>query len=573
MHFLKQFQQESRQLHHHRVYIVLTIGISVMLLFTVFDFLLAPEHFSEFLRYRLFAICFGGLLIAVNHHDRQQRKAWAIGFAWYVCAGVVILVMMHRMGAVTSPYYVSLLVIITFYTSIAPLTTAQTLISGFTLVCLYLVSMFFVESLTEYQLTSLFANLFFMICFVAIAATQSWADTSAREQECLLRVAENTAARELSVQAKLLEEEVRQRTEEQRVSEKRYQLLYESIADAVVLIAPSGDILQANATYLRLFHTESGHAHRSFYEAVNEPDQPGVQTDLIDPVVAGKTVSGYQMALKTAAGISFEAEINGVLLSQSGVLPAVQLVIRDIGIRKQLEGRLVESLSRVRQTENAAILALAKLSEYRDVNPGKHLERSREYCRIIANELSRRDEFSHDINPMYIQNLYQGAILHDIGKVAIADEILFKGAQLTQLEEQVLRNHTLAGGDVIKAMEEEARGSGFLALAKNIAYFHHERWDGKGYPYGLQGIEIPLEARIMALADTYEELTAGLDRGMRVDHPHALEQVVRNSGRQLDPVIVEAFVARQADFDQIRSNLAEHGQEREQIVPGAEDRA
>ena len=77
----------------------------------------------------------------------------------------------------------------------------------------------------------------------------------------------------------------------------------------------------------------------------------------------------------------------------------------------------------------------------------------------------------------------------------------------------------------------------------------------------------------MALADTYEELTAGLDRGMRVDHPHALEQVVRNSGRQLDPVIVEAFVARQADFDQIRSNLAEHGQEREQIVPGAEDRA
>ena len=157
----------------------------------------------------------------------------------------------------------------------------------------------------------------------------------------------------------------------------------------------------------------------------------------------------------------------------------------------------------------------------------------------------------------YIQNLYQGAILHDIGKVGIADNILGKTGPLSEYEEEALRNHTLSGGDVIKAMEEEAKGSGFLALAKNIAYFHHERWDGQGYPYGLQGGEIPLEARIVALADTYEELTASLELAVRLPHQQAMEHIVRSAGQQFDPVVVEAFVARQDDFDRIRVQLAE----------------
>ena len=557
MYYNEQFQQESRQLHHHRVYIILVIGISVMLLFTVLDSILAPAYFSEFLRYRLFAVCFGGLLLAVNHHDREQRRAWAIGLAWYLCAGVVILVMMHRLGAVTSPYYVGLLVIITFYTSLAPLTTAQTLISGFALVCIYLVSMFFVDSLTDYQMLSLFSNLFFMICFVAIAATQSWADTTARERECLLRAAENDASRELSVQAEQLEEEVRQRSAEQMVSEKRYQLLFDAITDAVVLVSLKGEVLQANQAYLRNFGTEPHESGMSLYTAVKEPGRQLLQSQLIEPIAAGQAISGYQTTLLTSSQTLFAAEISGILLQRADKVIGLQLVIRDIGVRKQLEAALMASLDKVRHTENAAILALANLSEYRDINPGKHLERIREYCRLLASELSRRAEFAAEITPVYIQNLYQGAILHDIGKVAIADEILFKKTSLTTLEQEVLRNHTLTGGDVIKAMEEEAKGSGFLALAKNIAYFHHERWDGQGYPYGLQGGEIPLEARIVALADTYEELTASLELAVRLPHQQAMEHLVRSAGQQFDPVVVEAFVARQDDFDRIRMQLAE----------------
>ena len=125
------------------------------------------------------------------------------------------------------------------------------------------------------------------------------------------------------------------------------------------------------------------------------------------------------------------------------------------------------------------------------------------------------------------------------------------------MEEADLHNHTLSGGDVIKAMEQEAMGSVFLSLAKNIAYFHHEHWDGQGYPYGLQKSEIPLEARIMALADAYEEWTAALDPDDRLSHEQASEVIVKNSGHQFDPIIVDAFVIVSSAFDQIRREMAE----------------
>ena len=549
------FRQENLVLHHHRVYFILLVGIAMMLLFAVLDYILVPEHFSEFLRYRLFACAFGGLLLGLNYHDQEHRKAWVIGFAGYICAGVVILLMIMRMGGVSSPYYVGLIVVMTMYTAIAPLTVVQTLISGLFLVCIYLVAMFFHDSLTPYQLLSLFSNLFFMVCFVCIAATQSWADTTARSRECQLRNEEDRAARELALHADILEIEVKRRAAEQAASEKRFQLLYESIADGVVLVNRRGEVLQANASYQRLFGNGGG---RGFLGTVNGDDRERAERMLTDVLEREAPVSGCQMTLEDRKGAVVEVEISGVLLRRAGKVLGVQLVVRDIGIRKHLEAVLIQSLKKVKQTENAAILALAKLSEYRDITPGNHLERIREYCRILAVELSRRAEFQEEITPEYLQNLHQGAILHDIGKVAIADDILGKSGALSDQEEEMLRNHTLKGGDVIKAMEEEAGGSGFLALAKSIAYFHHERWDGNGYPYGLRGEEIPLAARIMSLADAYEELTIALGGNSAFSHQEAQETIVRSAGARFDPVVVEAFVAGQRAFDEIRVQLAEH---------------
>jgi PAS domain S-box-containing protein len=555
--YLELFCVESRQLHHHRVYIILLVGIGMMLLFSILDTILAPGLASEFLCYRLVATGLCGLLIGTNYRDKGQLSAWLIGFSGYLCAGLAILLTIHRTGGILSPYYVGLIVTMTIYTVIAPLTTSQTLISGFALVAMYLLSLDFVESLTHDQLMSLFSNLFFMVCFVFIAATQSWADTAARKRECMLRTAENDAAAVLALQADNLEDEVKRRSEEQQVTEKRYRILYEAIADDVVLVTPQGTVLQANSSYLSHFSGGTLPERASFFDAVRAEDLEKVQAVLLDAFEREVPVAAWQLTLLSAQGYPMEVEISGTLLQRGEKKLGLQLVIRDIGIRKQLEEKLIASLGKVRQTENAAILALVKLSEYRDCPPGHHLERIREYCKVLATKLSCLREFRDVITDEFVQNVYQGSILHDIGKVAIADEILEKNGPLTEQEEQSLRHHTLVGGNVIKTMAEECGGSGFLTLAQNIAYFHHERWDGQGFPYGLRGVEIPLEARIMALADTYEGLTYPGDKEKAIPHRQALELIVESAGHQLDPVIVHAFVLAQDIFDGIRCELAE----------------
>jgi PAS domain S-box-containing protein len=556
MRYSEDFQRESQQLHHRRVYPILLAGVGVMLLFTALDAFLIPHHFYEFLRYRLCAVGMVGLLLVANAFDRRRRRAWLIGFAGYICAGGVILFTVLRTGGVASPYYVGLIVTMTTYTALAPLTVGQTLISGLALVCLYLLSVSFSDALTPYQVTSLFSNLFFMICFVFIAATQSWADVTARRQESRLRRAENQAAERLAHLAEHLEQEVKRRTAEQKSSELRYRILYEAIADYVILIAPEGAVLQANNSYLLRFYGGRAPLSASFFDVVQPFDRPRVAHELLRRLDQGALIADWRLTLQ-APGQLVEVEISGAQLTRSEKKLGLQLVIRDIGIRQELERNLHGSLNKIRQTENAAILALAKLSEYRDVNPGNHLERIREYCRILAADLAEQPAYAPLVTPAWVQNLYQGVILHDIGKVAIPDHILTKTGSLTAEEETLQRQHTIRGGDVIKAMQQEVKDSGFLSLAQNVAYFHHERWDGQGYPDGLHGEQIPLEARVMAVADAYEEWTAALDPNRRLPHLQAVQHIVDETGQRFDPALVEAFMRQQDAFNRVRQIHAE----------------
>ncbi|MGD9947109.1 MAG: HD domain-containing phosphohydrolase [Desulfobulbus sp.] len=553
----RQFQQEVQQLHHKRVYSILLVGIGIMLLFTALDYLLIREHFTEFLRYRLGAVGFVGLLLAANYFDRSHTRAWMIGFTGYLFAGGIAVLTVYRMGEVTSPYYVGVIVVITMYTALAPLNAWQTLISGFALIAIYLVSMTMIGSLSEYEVVSLFSNLFFMISFVFIAATQSWADSSARRLEYRLRQEESRAAEKLTQQAQYLKKEVKRRTEEQQATEQRFRILYEAIVDDILLVNAHGHILQANQNYLTHYYGGTLPQQASFFDVVAPQDQIRVERELLQPLVRGVVISAWRIALNSHLNKPIEVEISGALLQRSEKKLGLQLVLRDIGIRQELEQNLVASLSRVRKMENAAILALAKLSEYRDVTPGNHLERVREYCRLLAVELARRPEYADELTPNFIQNLFQGAILHDIGKVAVPDEILAQKSTLSANEESLLRLHTRKGGDVIKTMMEGIQKSGFLTVAQNIAYFHHERWDGRGYPQGLRGSKIPIEARIMAVADAYEEYTSALDPEKRIPHAQTVQRIIEEVGHQFDPAIVDAFVLIQDSFNWVRQTLAE----------------
>jgi putative two-component system response regulator len=160
------------------------------------------------------------------------------------------------------------------------------------------------------------------------------------------------------------------------------------------------------------------------------------------------------------------------------------------------------------ESRDMMIFAMAKLAESRDKDTGAHLERMREYSRILADELSRWPEYAETIDGDYVQLIYQTSPLHDIGKVGVPDSVLLKPGKLTPEEAGIMQQHTVLGGETLRSVTEARPEAQFLAMAQDIAMTHHERFDGAGYPKRLKGKQIPLCGRIVALADVYDALTS-----------------------------------------------------------------
>ncbi len=229
-----------------------------------------------------------------------------------------------------------------------------------------------------------------------------------------------------------------------------------------------------------------------------------------------------------------------------------------INKRKKAETELLESYRKLHNARMATILGLAKLAEYRDEGTGTHLERIREYAKIIAEEMAKNPRYAGHITPEYIDDIYQSSILHDIGKVGIPDAVLLKPGRLSDEEFDVIKRHTNLGGDAIKAIELQIEGQSFLALGKEIAYNHHEKWDGSGYPRGLNGEDIPLSARIIALADVYDALTTKRFYKEAYTHEKSRQIIIDLKGTHFDPEVVDVFLALADEFDRIRrENLEE----------------
>lgn len=223
----------------------------------------------------------------------------------------------------------------------------------------------------------------------------------------------------------------------------------------------------------------------------------------------------------------------------------------------QIYDELAESNQSFEEARAATILGLAKLAEYRDNETGAHIERIREYVKVLALELSNHPKYQSYITNNYINDLYKSSILHDIGKVAIPDKILRKPGKLTMLEFEVIKTHTTLGGDALKEMEAKVHGQSFLTVAKEIAYYHHERWDGNGYPKGLKKEEIPLSARITAVADFFDAVTSKrIYKGaFSIEKTKAL--ILEGKGCQFDPDVVDAFLIRIEAFSRIRKEIAD----------------
>lgn len=231
----------------------------------------------------------------------------------------------------------------------------------------------------------------------------------------------------------------------------------------------------------------------------------------------------------------------------------VHLNLRSLTETIQLQKTVEKKILEISNAQHATIFAMAKLAENRDEDTGAHLERVQEYCRQLAEHLSTNSSYREQITPDFIDCLYHASTLHDIGKVAMPDTILLKPGKLTPEEFETMKTHTVIGGSNMQTVYNSYPDNAFIGMGIEIALYHHERWDGRGYPDGLSGVNIPLSARIMALADVYDALCSDRCYRKALDHEIAKQMIVEESGRQFDSEIVTAFLERETSFRRIRN--------------------
>jgi putative two-component system response regulator len=247
-------------------------------------------------------------------------------------------------------------------------------------------------------------------------------------------------------------------------------------------------------------------------------------------------------------------ELEDLINTAERALERRRLIRQNRQYQENLERMVGEQTEEIRRTLDITLLTVAKLAESRDSDTGLHLERMAEYSRILADS-AREGSYAARINDEFIGWVFKSSPLHDIGKVGIPDAILRKQGPLTPTEIDVMRSHSLIGGDTLRSVLERYGGPTVLKMAMEICYSHHERWDGGGYPHGLAGDEIPLAARIVAVADAYDAITSHRPYKRAESHEEAVRRIVVDRGRHFDPVLVDAFVAHQEKFVLVQSQL------------------
>lgn len=373
-----------------------------------------------------------------------------------------------------------------------------------------------------------------------------------------------------------LEEQIEEKTRELLQSERRFRALVENIQDPLLIVDPQGQIRWANGVAAAFFGPEwEAPDRRAFPRFVKKGSLHKVFRMLQD-LRKGGIVRDLQLEMVTASGGEKLVEITATPLPGGEGGESFEILLRDITERtvaerlrkkylKTVEEEVTRRTQAMRDIQRASILALAALAESIDEFTYGHLERMREYSRVIADELRHHPKYQGLVDEEYVEMLYDVSPLHDVGKVGIRDHILQKQGKLTKEEFEKMKEHTEIGANALRMAGKLVNRQAIFAMAEMIARFHHQRWDGSGYPAvkigdeirPLRGEEIPLCARIVSLADVYDALTSR--RPYKEPYPHevAREMIVKDSGKHFDPDCVQAFLNRQADFIEIKKKWAD----------------
>jgi len=237
---------------------------------------------------------------------------------------------------------------------------------------------------------------------------------------------------------------------------------------------------------------------------------------------------------------------------------------KDSREQQQFDRNLQQQSNDLVRTRNAIIFGLAKLADSRDPETGNHLDRISLFATRLATALRKHPRYREQISAAFVQSIGIAAVLHDIGKVALPDSILLKPDVLSDDERERMKHHTTIAADCLAEIDRRLGNASFLGMAREIANFHHERWDGTGYPHGLNREQIPLAARIVALADVYDALSVRRVYKKAFPHEECVQYIRKEAGQHFDPVVVEVFLSIESQFEEISTRFAHSNASRQQ---------
>jgi HD-GYP domain-containing protein (c-di-GMP phosphodiesterase class II)/PAS domain-containing protein len=335
-------------------------------------------------------------------------------------------------------------------------------------------------------------------------------------------------------------------------------LLTEGLRLPLYVCDLQGRFSYASPSCLELTGYASLEALAQSRELFREPEKRALELESVRNL--GK-VESFPLLMTTGSGGRLQVRDSAVFLGNAILgtffdvteLVASNAELKDaLQVQELLNDSIMAGTNLLQRTQGAAIRSLARLAEYRDPETGAHLQRICEYTRLLAMEVHTRAPFHFRITAEYADDISVSVMLHDIGKVSIPDHILLKPGKLDPEEWEMMKKHTLFGWEVLHKADLELGEQSFLTLAATIALSHHERYDGKGYPKGVAGEQIPLSARISSVADVYDALTTVRPYKEAWSHERAVAEMVSQAGSQFDPVLVDMFKDLNGQFADVR---------------------
>lgn len=329
----------------------------------------------------------------------------------------------------------------------------------------------------------------------------------------------------------------------------------------VYITNSTGEFVSVNRQFLEEFEYDS-------LDALNGSADFFLETDdwnsAIQKLLAGAGFHGYSTKVKTGKGETrivvdtatlIGKQTFGILYDITRYVQVNEELLDQLEVQKNLNESLQSTAELLKKTQTTSMKSLAMLAEYRDMETGNHLHRICEFNKQICEVIHTSQPYSFHISSDYVDDIYLSGMLHDIGKVGVPDSILLKSGTLSSQEWDVMRKHTVWGWDILHHADKELGEQSFLTLASRIALAHHEHYDGKGYPRGLKGDEIPLSARISAISDVYDALTSQRPYKEAWSHEQAIEEIVSEKGKHFDPVLIEVIESIEGDLKRIKHDF------------------